>query len=78
MKTLIIVLGLLIVATVCHAELTIEKQYVSRFADPRVVNETMQEQRQRERYQREVIEILRDMQYMQQQKALGMTLGDEW
>ena len=78
MKTLIIALGILIAATVCQAGWTIEKEYVSRFADPRVINETMQEQRQRERYQREVIEILRDMQYMQQQKALGMTLGDEW
>ena len=75
MKALIIAVGFLIIASVCYAAgPTIPKQYVSRFAEPRVVNETFQEQQDRQNYQREVIEILRDMRYNQEMDALGMSL----
>ena len=73
------IVGVIVTAgTICYAGDIIPKQYISRFAPPRNVNETFQERLQRETRDQQLRDTLRDIKYTQSQEALGMTLKDEW
>ena len=77
MKTMIIIIGAVLIATVCWADDIMPRPYIPRDT-PVYTNETLLDQWERQRQQREIVEILRDIRYNQELESLGMSLNPRY